>query len=121
MGRPASPSQLQVSASAQAARAGESISVEVSTNEISLVRAEVFRLGVYGGTGAAKVWSSTPFTVATPPRCSRSACPAQQSFSFTVAHDWEPGLYVLKVTRADGFRSFTSLVVKELPAEEPRS
>lgn len=120
-GRPASSEQLQVNPSTQAARAGEHITVEISASEASVVRAEVFRLGVYGGTGAAKVWSSEPFTVATLPRCSSPACPARHSFSFRVAQDWVPGLYLVKVTRADGLRSFTSLVVKEPPPEEPRS
>jgi hypothetical protein len=95
--------------------------VEVSAREASVVRAEVFRLGVYGGTGAAKVWSSEPFTVATLPRCSQGSCPARQSFSFEISRDWAPGLYLVKVTRADGLRSFTSLVVKERQAEQPRS
>jgi hypothetical protein len=95
--------------------------VEVSAREAVVVHAEVFRLGVYGGTGAAKVWSSEPLTVSTLARCSAGACSARHTFSFEIARDWEPGLYLVKVTRADGLRSFTSLVVKELQAQEPRS
>ncbi|WP_224249175.1 N,N-dimethylformamidase beta subunit family domain-containing protein [Hyalangium gracile] len=120
-GRPASPGELHVSSSTQAARPGEHISVEVSARESAVVRAEVFRLGVYGGSGAAKVWSSEPITVSAQARCARAACPARQSFSFEISRDWEPGLYLVKVTRLDGLRSFTSLVVKERPPEEPRS
>ena len=120
-GRPASPGELQVFSSTQSALAGERISVEISAREASVVHAEVFRLGVYGGTGAAKVWSSGPLEMSTQPRCARASCPARKSFSLEVARDWEPGLYLVKVKRADGLRSFTSLVVKDGRAEEPRS
>lgn len=120
-GRPASPTELQVTVSSPAALAGERISVEISTHDGAPVRAEIFRLGVYGGTGAAKVWSGGPYTVSKEARCSRTLCPGRQSFSFEVARAWAPGLYLVKVTRADGLRSFTSIVVKAPQAEEPRS
>jgi len=120
-GQPASPGELQVAPSAQAALAGEQISVKVSAREGSMVRAEVFRLGVYGGTGALKVWSGGPYTVSTLTRCSRAPCNERQTFSFEIARDWAPGLYLVKVTRADGLRSFTSIVVKAPQAAGPRS
>ena len=120
-GRPASPAELQVTVSSPATLVGERISVEVSTHDGAPVRAELFRLGVYGGTGAAKVWSGGPYTVSTALPCSRAPCPRRQNFSFEVARGWEPGLYLVKVTRADGSRSFTSIVVKAPPAGEPQS
>lgn len=107
--------------STQAALAGEQISVKVETREGTAVHAEVFRLGIYGGTGALKVWSGGPYTVSTAPRCSSPSCPERQTFSFEVARHWEPGLYLVKVTRADGTRSFTSVVVKAPPADGPNS
>jgi N,N-dimethylformamidase beta subunit-like protein len=120
-GRPASPAELQVTVSSPAVLAGERVSVQISTHDGAPVRAELFRLGVYGGTGAAKVWSGGPYTVSTAMRCSRAPCAGRQSFSFEVARAWVPGLYLVKVTRADGLRSFTSIVVKAVEAEEPRS
>jgi hypothetical protein len=120
-GRPASPAELQVKVSSPAALSGERISVEVSTRDGAPIRAEVFRLGVYGGTGAARVWSGGPYTISTAQRFSRVPCPRSQSFSFEVARGWEPGLYLVKVTRADGLRNFTSIVVKAPQAKEPRS
>lgn len=120
-GRPASPGELQVTPSTQAALAGEQISVKVATRDGAAVRAEVFRLGVYGGTGALKVWSGGPYTVSTASRCSSPSCPERQTFSFEVAHHWEPGLYMVKVTRADGTRSFTSIVVKAPQSDGPNS
>lgn len=107
--------------STQAALAGEQISVKVATHEGSAVHAEVFRLGVYGGQGALKVWSGGPYMVSTASRCSGSVCPERQTFSFEVDRHWEPGLYMVKVTRADGTRSFTSIVVKAPEAEGPNS
>lgn len=95
--------------------------MEISTHDGAPVRAEVFRLGVYGGTGAAKVWSGGPYTLSTPVRCSRASCPRRQNFSFEVVQSWAPGLYLVKVTRADGLRSFNSIVVKAAQAHEPRS
>jgi hypothetical protein len=120
-GQPASPAELQVTVSSPAALAGERIAVEVSTHDGAPVSAEIFRLGVYGGTGAAKVWSGGPYRESTAMRCSRTPCPGRQSFSFEVARAWAPGLYLVKVTRADGLRNFTSIVVKAPEAEEPRS
>ncbi len=120
-GRPASPAELHVTVSSSAALAGDRISVEISTRDGAPVRAEIFRMGVYGGTGAAKVWSGGPYTRSTPEQCARAACPRRQNFSFEVARGWEPGLYLVKVTRADGLRNFTSIVVKAAQAEEPRS
>lgn len=107
--------------STQAAQVGEQISVKVAAHEGAAVHAEVFRLGVYGGQGALKVWSGGPYTVSTASRCSSPACPERQTFSFEVARHWEPGLYLVKVTRADGTRSFTSIVVKAPEADGPRS
>jgi hypothetical protein len=111
-GRPASAAELQVTVSSPAALAGERISVQVSTHDGA---------GIYGGTGAAKVWSGGPYTVSTALPCSRAPCPRGQNFSFEVARGWEPGLYLVKVTRADGSRSFSSIVVKAPQAGEPQS
>jgi hypothetical protein len=110
-----------VTPSTQAALAGEQISVKVSDREGAAIRAEVFRLGVYGGTGALKVWSGGPYTVSTLSRCSGMPCPERQTFSFEVSRDWEPGLYLVKVTRADGTRTFSSIVVKAPQPAGPNS
>lgn len=123
-GKPARPGELEVVTSAQSALAGESISVAVSTREAASVRAEVFRLGVYGGAGALKVWSGGPYAVSTLPACTRASsaplapCPERQTFSFQITEEWVPGLYVIKVMRPDGRRSFTSLVVRNVRAAE---
>jgi hypothetical protein len=100
-GRPASSRELKVSTSTQSALAGERIFVKVSTRETSVVRAEIFRLGVYGGAGALRVWSGGPYTVSTPPPCPRASggpgtsCPERQTFSFEIGEEWAPGLYLV--------------------------
>jgi len=118
-GKPASAAELEVTTSAQAARAGEQIAVEVSSRDNTRVKAEVFRLGFYGGAGAHRVWNGGTYAVSPRQMCSRAtvsapaACPPRQTFAFEIAEDWEPGLYLVKVTRPDGRRHFTSLVIKD--------
>jgi hypothetical protein len=118
-GKPASAEQLEVRTSAQAALAGEQIAVEVSSRDTTTVKAEVFRLGFYGGAGAIRVWNGGTYVVAPRQVCAQAsagtgvACPEQKTFAFEIAEDWEPGLYLLKVTRTDGRRNFTSLVIKD--------
>jgi hypothetical protein len=118
-GKPASAAQLEVRTSAQAAQAGEQIVVEVSSRDTITVKAEVFRLGFYGGAGALRVWKGGTYEVSPWQACVQAtagagaACPEQKTFAFEIADGWEPGLYLLKVTRSDGRRSFTSLVIKD--------
>jgi hypothetical protein len=112
-GKPASSEQLEVRASTQSALAGEQISVGVSSREATTVKAELFRLGFYGGAGALRVWSGGTYAVSPRPVCARISCAEQRTFAFEIAENWEPGLYLLKVTRSDGRRSFTSLVIKD--------
>lgn len=124
-GKAAGPGELEVLTSAQTAQAGEQISVDVASQGAPVVRAEVFRLGVYGGAGALKVWSGRPSPVSTPATCSRApgrarvSCAERMTFSFEIAEDWAPGLYLVKVTRSDGLRSFSSLVIQERKSAGP--
>lgn len=123
-GKPASAAELEVKTSAQAAQPGEQIAVEVSSRDTTRVRAEVFRLGFYGGAGALRVWNGGSYAVSPRQMCPRAtvsapaACPPQQTFAFEIAEDWEPGLYLVKVTRPDGRRNFTSLVIKDRGSAE---
>ncbi|EAU68042.1 N,N-dimethylformamidase beta subunit family domain-containing protein [Stigmatella aurantiaca] len=109
-GQPAKPEELEVHVSQHSAQLGEPVSVNVSTPDASVLRMEVFRLGFYGGAGALKVWDGGALRV-----------DPQETFSFAVGEDWVPGLYLVKVTRADGLRSFRSLVVKARRGTEPRT
>ncbi|HEX8704484.1 MAG TPA: N,N-dimethylformamidase beta subunit family domain-containing protein [Myxococcaceae bacterium] len=124
-GKPASAAQLEVKTSRQSALAGEEIAVEVSSRDTTTVRAEVFRLGFYGGAGALRVWNGGTYAVSPRQACAQATvgavapCPEQKTFAFEVADDWEPGLYLLKVTRSDGRRSFTSLVIKDRDSAAP--
>ncbi|MDC0707333.1 hypothetical protein POL68_02515 [Stigmatella sp. ncwal1] len=114
-GKPAKPGELDVHVSRSAAHLGEPVSVKVSASGASVLgasvlRMEVFRLGFYGGAGALKVWDAGSLKGDSP-----------ETFSFSVGDDWVPGLYLVKVTRADGLRSFRSLVVKARRGTEPRT
>lgn len=121
-GKPAKPGELDVHVSLSSAQWGEPVTVKVSTPGAADLRVEVFRQGFYGGAGALKVWDGGSRKAATAAPCPRvqdvavRPCPAQETFSFTVEKDWSPGLYLVKVTRADGVRSLHSLLVKARPA-----
>ncbi len=118
-GRQASPGELEFVTSAESAQAGERLFVEVSAGESMVVRAEVFRLGFYEGTGALRMWSGGPYNASMLPPCPgaavepNGACPERWTFSFEIGGDWTPGLYLVKVTRADGLKRVASVVVKE--------
>jgi hypothetical protein len=126
-GKPAKPGELEVHVSLNAAQAGEPVTVTVSTPGAADLRVEVFRQGFYGGAGALKVWDGGVRQAATAAPCPRvkdvavRPCPVQETFSFAVGEQWAPGLYLVKVTRADGVRSLRPLLVKARPAATPQT
>ncbi|HVE82926.1 MAG TPA: N,N-dimethylformamidase beta subunit family domain-containing protein, partial [Myxococcales bacterium] len=123
-GRSGSSGEVELYASADSAAAGDAVAVRVSTSVPSAVTAEVLRIGDYGGAGARRAWSGGPFQASRQAACpmdpvtGRVECRWPDAFSFTVGPDWVSGLYVVKVTRADGFRSFTPFVVRDDRAAE---
>src|SRR4051812_36537600 len=116
-GRSGSAGEVQLYVSTDSAAAGDAVTARVSTRVAGPVTAEVFRIGHYGGAGARRVWSGGPFETARQPACPMDAstgrveCHWADAFSFTVGADWVSGLYAVKVTRPDGFRSFAPFVV----------
>jgi DNA-binding beta-propeller fold protein YncE len=115
---------VQLYLSTDSAAAGDEVAARVSTSVDGPVTAEVFRIGHYGGAGARRAWSGGPFQVSKQPACpmdpstGRVECQWVDAFSFTVGADWVSGLYAVKVTRADGFRSFAPFVVRDDRAAE---
>tara|TARA_R110002049_G_scaffold285698_4_gene467171 strand:- start:374402 stop:375913 length:1512 start_codon:yes stop_codon:yes gene_type:complete len=87
----------------QSIRAGEQMSVYVSTDPVSRFRLEVFRMGYYGGAGARRVAEFGPLEGKTQPvpeigeRRLRE-CSWDASVSFTVADDWPSGVYLGRLT-----------------------
>lgn len=123
-GRDSGAGEVELYLSTDSAVAGDSVAVRASTSADTTARAEVFRIGHYDGAGARRVWSSESFRATRQPACpmdpttGRVECHWADASSFTVGADWVSGFYVVKVTRADGYRSFAPMVVRDDRAAE---
>ncbi|MDY7232493.1 N,N-dimethylformamidase beta subunit family domain-containing protein [Hyalangium rubrum] len=123
-GRQANAGQVELYASTDSVLVGDTVNVKVSVSDEGPVTAEVFRLGYYGGAGARKMWSAGPFQAKKQAPCPREPstslveCSWTDTFSFQIGEDWVSGMYVVKVKRADGFKRFTSFVVRDMRAAE---
>ncbi|HVN50576.1 MAG TPA: N,N-dimethylformamidase beta subunit family domain-containing protein [Acidimicrobiales bacterium] len=100
------------------ARVGDQVTV-YATTKAATFRAEAFRLGWYGGAGARKVWESNapidgfdqPPASIDPDTNMRSCSHWRPSFSVRVGRDWTPGMFVFRLTGADGGNTFVPLTV----------
>jgi hypothetical protein len=115
---PTAGSDIEGFASKASARAGDVVSLYVSTGEPTF-HVEAFRLGFYGGLGGRRVWRSDEVAgrrQATPPPASPTNLVEarwQPSLSFHVAADWVPGAYLLKLMGSEGSQSYVPLVVRD--------
>lgn len=121
----AAAGEVELFASTDSAEAGMDVGVKVSVRGApQAITARVYRLGHYGGAGARLVWSGGPFEARQQADCPRSAatgrveCAWDETFRFRVGDDWVSGLYLVKVERADGYKRFTPLVVRDYRAAE---
>jgi hypothetical protein len=78
----------------------------------------------YGGSGARRVWSGGPYTVGPQAQCPRDPvtslveCHWSDTFVFQVGVGWVSGVFMVKVTRGDGYRAFYPFVVRDHRAAE---
>lgn len=120
----ASRHQLELYTSVESVEAGGAVAVFVSTDIAVLVTAQVYRVGDYHGSGAREVWHGGPYAVSSQAACpgdpvtARVECAWSQSFDFTVSPSWVSGMYLVKLTRADGIKAFHPLVVRDHRAAE---
>jgi len=110
---------LEGYASVSSAAAGESITLHVRASITTTATWELLRLGWYNGAGARRLASGGPFAVG--PR----SIPAAEAATGLLACDWPAsvdiaipadavsGLYVVRLTRADGWQSHVPLVVRD--------
>lgn len=100
-------------------RAGEILSVCVSTDPPSPFRVDVFRMGWYGGKGGRHVRAFGPFRGQVQPTPADGeknviACRWQESFRFKVPRDWVSGVYLAKLTAAEsGYESYFIFIVRD--------
>lgn len=100
-------------------RAGEEISIHVSTNPPSPFRIDVYRMGYYGGAGGRHVSSLGPFQGVTQPdppvgekrvrECRWEACT-----TLRIPDDWLSGVYLGKLTaEREGLQSYVIFIVRD--------
>lgn len=100
-------------------KAGEPVTLHVSTNPVSRFTARLYRMGYYGGDGGRFVaeLGSFPGRVQEEPvegpRRLRE-CRWEAAATVTVPKDWPSGLYVAKLTAEQGgFESYAAVVVRD--------
>jgi hypothetical protein len=116
--KPALYRKIEGYAAATSAAAGDRISVYVSTTAASF-RADVYRMGWYGGKGGRLVASfpamtghrqpiprPDPVTGLIAPRWSRS-------FTLPIQSTWVSGVYMVKLTASSGFQAYIPLVIRD--------
>lgn len=100
-------------------RAGERLSVFVSTNPPSEYRAEIFRMGYYGGKGGRLMKSLGPLAGTAQPMPADGAgkvveCRWEEGFGFEIPTDWVSGVYLGKLTAVgSGFQSYFVFIVRD--------
>ena len=100
-------------------RAGEKLSVFVSTNPPSPFTLEVYRMGYYGGAGARLMRSWEPIpgrTQPDPPVGPKRLrdCQWEPAVEFTIPREWLSGVYLGKLTALrEGIQSYVIFIVRD--------
>jgi hypothetical protein len=100
-------------------RAGETLRVYVSTNPVSRYRAEIYRMGYYGGDGGRHVRSMGPLSGSVQPTPTDESkqlvqCQWKVGFELEIPADWLSGVYLGKLTAADsGYESYFIFIVRD--------
>lgn len=100
-------------------RAGEQLSVFVSTNPSSQFTLDVYRLGYYGGQGGRLMRSFEPAQGLAQPEPGTGDkrlrdCAWELSVVFTIPHDWLSGVYLGKLTELrEGIESYVIFIVRD--------
>ena len=100
-------------------RAGESISVHVSTNPPSLFTLDVYRMGYYGSAGGRLMRSYEPFKGVTQPDPSIGEkrfrdCQWEPCVTLSIPNDWLSGVYLGKLTSLrEGIQSYVIFIVRD--------
>ncbi|HLY08519.1 MAG TPA: N,N-dimethylformamidase beta subunit family domain-containing protein [Planctomycetota bacterium] len=100
-------------------RAGETISLHVSTNPESKFTVDLYRMGYYGGAGARRVTTLGPFPggvqedpLVDPHRL--RVCRWEPCTSITIPNDWPSGIYLAKLTaERESVQSYAVFVVRD--------
>ena len=100
-------------------RTGQTLTVYVTTDPASRYRADVYRLGYYGGAGGRRVMSVEPRDGApqpTPPDGEKNVieCRWKPGFEIAIPKDWVSGVYLGKLTAAGtGYETYFVFIVRD--------
>jgi hypothetical protein len=100
-------------------RVGETLSVYVSTEPASQFKADVFRMGYYGGSGGRLVKSFGPLQGTVQPTPGDGPknvieCQWKESLSIKIPSDWLSGVYLGKLTAlANGYEAYFIFIVRD--------
>ncbi len=100
-------------------RAGETLSIFVSTNPASAFTLEIYRMGYYGGLGGRlmRTFEVMPGIVQPDPEIGPNRlrdCSWEPALSFAIPEDWLSGVYLGKLTALrDGTQSYVIFIVRD--------
>lgn len=100
-------------------KAGETLSVFVSTSPASSFKVDIYRMGYYAGQGGRKMMSIGPIEghqQPTPTDGEKNLrdCKWTKSFEIKIPDDWVSGVYLGKMTAAvSGMQSYIVFIVKD--------
>ncbi len=103
-------------ASTQQARAGQTVTLYVST-QAATFRVDAYRMGYYQGKGARLIWQSSELPGSAQPSCPVTSgiymvqCSWTPSLHVTITDKWMPGAYLLKLTGSGGQQSYIPIVI----------
>lgn len=119
--RPANDKDHQVKgyASKTSVDLGDTIDFFISVNEAQTVTAQVFRMGWYGGMGGRLITELGPLDAIVQPdieiddETGLITAPWSKTTSLTIPEDWVSGIYLAKLTNADGFQNYIMFTVRD--------
>jgi len=124
--RPSSDNQSQIKGYTNrlSALPGENINFHVSVNVPQTYSIRVYRMGYYGGDGGRQVWARNNIAGSQQPDCPLNATTGQitcnwtSDASMTIGASWVSGVYLAKITNAEGFDNHIPFLVKH-PLNNP--
>ncbi|WP_329182497.1 N,N-dimethylformamidase beta subunit family domain-containing protein [Streptomyces sp. NBC_01477] len=110
--------QIKGFASAGAVAPGEAIDFRITVDPPQEFTVDIYRIGHYGGDGAAQVSASPRLSgIAQPPPLAAGKTISchhwWQSWRLQIPSDWKTGAYVAVLTTVDGYRSHVPFTVRD--------
>ncbi len=112
-------------ASATSVNIGGQINLFVNTAPASAYTLDLYRMGWYGGAGARLVLHVAGLAGISQPACPQDpirrtvSCAWTNPYALSVPTAWRSGVYLAKLTRADGYQSYIIFVVRDDSSHSP--